>query len=83
MQWNYFALLVFASIGAKGVYDMSLKSLSVFFALHFCSVPRGTDRAHTSVSHSGHPMSDSLQRGRWASYGGGSNALWWDAPSPS
>ena len=26
---------------------------SLIFALHFCSVPRGTGRAHASVSHSG------------------------------
>ena len=52
MQWNCFALL--ASTAAKGAYDMSLKSFSLLtFALHFCSVLRGTGHAHTSVSHSG------------------------------
>ena len=38
---------------AKGAYDMSLKSFSLTFALHFCFVPDGTGRAHASVSHSG------------------------------
>ena len=35
MQWNCFALSVFASAAAKGAYDMSLKS----FFFNFCFAP--------------------------------------------
>ena len=41
------------STAVKGAHAMSLKSFSLLlFALHFCFVPDGTGRAHTSVSHS-------------------------------